>query len=115
MAYRGGRGPPPARDDAESGPRIKLSTRKLTTENKRQPGFGQGAATTLPRERLAHLARKIHRLGERPLCELFRELDAGANLQERLEKYAALEPLSGFIAARGGDRLPPARPVKGRP
>jgi hypothetical protein len=32
----------------------------------------------IPRERLRHLARRIHRLGERPLFELLAELDAGS-------------------------------------
>jgi hypothetical protein len=63
----------------------------------------------LPRERLACLARRIHALGERPLYELFRELEAGAPLHERLERYAALP--ADFIAALGGDRLPPLRSV----
>jgi hypothetical protein len=52
---------------------------------------------------LAVFARKIHRLGERPLCELFRELDRGADLRETLEIYAALP--REIIVAYSGDRL----------
>lgn len=62
----------------------------------------------IPRERLQHLARRVHRLGERPLFELLAELDAGADLGERLERYAVLP--ADFIKAFGGDVLPIARP-----
>jgi hypothetical protein len=62
-------------------------------------------------ERLAYLAGRIHALGPRPLCELFHELQAGAPLHERLERYAALP--ADFIKALGGDRLPPPHIVPG--
>jgi hypothetical protein len=67
--------------------------------------------STIPRDRLRHLARQIHRLGERPLFELFRELDAGAPLWPRLEVYATLP--ADFIAAWGGDTLPGPRLASG--
>lgn len=66
---------------------------------------------TLPRERLAHLARRIHRLGERPLAELFIEIAGGAPFEERLERYASLSDLAPFIKQLGGDQLPIARLV----
>ena len=50
----------------------------------------QAQASPLPRERLAHLARRIYRLGERPLFELLAELERGEPFRERLEAYAAL-------------------------
>ena len=75
-----------------------------------QPG-GRVLTPAAPRERLAYLARKIHRLGERPLFELFVELAAGAPLVKRLEVYARPDP--DFVAALGGDRLPPLRSVTG--
>ena len=65
--------------------------------------------TAFPRERLALLARRIHRLGPRPLLELFRELETGKPLHPTLETYARLEPLVGFIEAEGGAEIPPAR------
>ena len=70
----------------------------------------QARSPTLPRERLGHLARRLHRLGERPLFEFLREVEAGADLHERLEKYASLP--DDFIRELGGDRLPIARVVK---
>jgi hypothetical protein len=71
-------------------------------------------APALPRERLACLARRIHRLGERPLYELFRELASGAPLLPRLERYARLEADYGdFIRALSGDRLTPLRSIPG--
>jgi hypothetical protein len=72
----------------------------------------------LPPERLRLLAHRIHRLGERPLFELFSELDATpeirAPLHDRLERYAQLAPLADFIAALDGDRLLPLRFVRAR-
>jgi hypothetical protein len=52
---------------------------------------------------LVFFARKIHRLGERPLYELFRELDRGADLRESLEIYAALP--REIVIAFNGDRF----------
>jgi hypothetical protein len=56
--------------------------------------------------RLRRLASALHRLGERPLYELLREVESGADLRERLEAYARL-PVD-FIRANGGDKFPPA-------
>jgi hypothetical protein len=58
----------------------------------------------LPRERLRHLARRIHQLGPRPLFELLRELEAGANFHDSLEGHAALD--ADLIHELGADRLP---------
>jgi hypothetical protein len=57
--------------------------------------------------RLRLLAEHIHRLGPRPLYELFRELADGAEVLPRLEAYAAIAPLAQFIAELDGDQLPP--------
>jgi hypothetical protein len=59
--------------------------------------------------RLRHLAGRIHALGERPLFELLRELDRGADLLDTLEQYAHLP--AAFIREHGGDRLPRFRIV----
>jgi hypothetical protein len=75
--------------------------------NIRRPRRNFKPRASLPRERLAHLARRIHTLGPRPLYELLREREAGAPLHERLEKYAALP--ADFIRELGGDRLPVVR------
>ena len=61
--------------------------------------------------RLRHLAARIHELGERPLYELFLELERGADLHDTLERYARLSPLAEFIAALGGDRFAKPRVV----
>jgi hypothetical protein len=61
--------------------------------------------------RLRLLARRIHRLGERPLFELFRELDDGTDLSSTLEAYAKLP--ADLIREYGGDRLPAIRIVGG--
>ena len=63
----------------------------------------------LPHERFCLLASEIHHLGPRPLCELFAELDRGAELYATLERYAGIKPFADFIRAHGGDRITPAR------
>jgi hypothetical protein len=68
-------------------------------------------AARIPVARLRHLARLIHALGPRPLFELLRQLDGGAELHPTLEAYARLP--ANFIAAYGGDRLMPPRAVDG--
>jgi hypothetical protein len=72
------------------------------------------APSALPRARLRFLAGQLHRLGERPLYEFLREIEAGAPLHERLERYAELWPLRSFIQTWGGDRLPPPARLVGR-
>jgi len=59
---------------------------------------------TIPPERLRHLARRLHQLGERPLFELLAEVDRGAPLGPRLERYAQLH--ADVVNALGADRLP---------
>jgi hypothetical protein len=66
-----------------------------------------------PPERIHYLARRLHSLGVRPIYELLLELRDGADLWIRLERYAGLAPLAGFIASQGGDHLPPPRALKG--
>jgi hypothetical protein len=63
--------------------------------------------------RLRHLARVVHLLGERPLFELFLELDRGADLRDAPERFARVASLTGFIAECGADRLPQLRVVGG--
>ena len=69
--------------------------------------------TGLIPERIRYLAGQIHPLGERPLGELFLELNAGSELGPVLEAYAALAPLTDFIHAYGGDRLASPRLAAG--
>jgi hypothetical protein len=102
--------PPPRPDDQGDGPRIERFPGRLGNYSTPRPCPAQ----SIPRERLVHLARQIHPLGERPLAELFIELAAGAPLIPRLEAYARLEPLAGFIQAMDGNRLPQPRVVPGR-
>jgi len=63
--------------------------------------------------RIAHLAKRIHALGERPLYEMLRELDAGSEVEAVVERYAQLAPLGEFIRQLDGDRLQPAARVVG--
>jgi hypothetical protein len=65
----------------------------------------------LPLARLRRLTQQIHRLGERPLYELLRELEAWGDFQERVEAYARLDP--GVVAALGADELPSLRSLDG--
>jgi len=58
----------------------------------------------------------VHRLGPRVTFELLGELDRhhglGEDLDRRLERYAALDPV--ILRAVGGDHFPP-RPLRGVP
>jgi hypothetical protein len=55
--------------------------------------------------RLRRLSQQPHRLGPRPLYEFLRELDSGADLWPRLERYARLAPLASFIAELDGEQF----------
>jgi hypothetical protein len=57
------------------------------------------------RTRLQFLARRLHRLGAKPLFHFLDELAHGADLRASLENYASLDP--ALIAAYGGDRFLP--------
>jgi len=59
--------------------------------------------------RLQRLSRKIHELGEQPLYQLLREIIAGRDPGEQVERYADLP--ADFIKAFGGDRFPGLRLV----
>ena len=104
---------PPPRPDQGDGLENERLPDRLSTNFNDTTAPPQGANHAVPRERLAHLTRAIHRLGERPLLELFLELERRAKLRPVLERYAGLP--ADFIAVLDGDRLPPARLLKGRP
>jgi hypothetical protein len=107
MPPKNGERPPPLADDDLSIERFRGQLKKEFTASRRR-----SQAPRIPRERLRHLARRVHALGPRPLYELLRELEAGLPLVERLEVYARLGDLADFIKQLGGDRLPIARVVK---
>lgn len=67
---------------------------------------------TLPIARLRLLAGRLHDLGPRSTYELLRELLDGADVLERLEIYAALDPAT--VRAVGGDAMPPQVRVIGK-
>jgi hypothetical protein len=55
--------------------------------------------------RLRHLTRAVYPLGPRPLYEMFREIQAGKDLVDALERYAEIARYASFIRDMGGDRL----------
>jgi hypothetical protein len=65
--------------------------------------------TNIPR--LRHLAERLHALGPRPLFEFLVEVAAGADLVDRLERYADLDP--DVVHRLGADRMPPSHRVVG--
>jgi hypothetical protein len=73
-----------------------------------QQSFTRNSLKTQVRQRLRrqHLARRIHDLGPR---ELDRAHGLGDDLDNRLERYAGLDPV--LIAEVGGDRFP-ASPMR---
>jgi hypothetical protein len=97
----------PATRFAERAPDFRCGSGKNQTFTPTRP------LSAIPSERLRYLAERIHCLGTRPLFELFCELADGADLDMRLEAYAALAPLAPFIAEMGGDRLQRPRVVSG--
>jgi hypothetical protein len=59
----------------------------------------------IPESRLRLLAGHLQALGPRSVLEYVREILAGADPIERLERYAELDP--AIVAAVGGHKLPP--------
>jgi hypothetical protein len=55
------------------------------------------------RVRLKYLARRLRALGERPVFECLHEIECGADLRERLERYAWLDP--DVVEALGGSHF----------
>jgi hypothetical protein len=55
--------------------------------------------------RRQRLVKRIHALGPRAILELIEELGDGADLDDALERFAALTP--GQIRAAGADGFPP--------
>jgi hypothetical protein len=64
------------------------------------------------RARLKYLARRLRALGERPVFECLHEIECGADLRERLERYAWLDP--DVVEALGGSHFgPPVFVIEG--
>jgi hypothetical protein len=59
----------------------------------------------IPESRLRFLAGHLQALGPRSVLEYLREILAGADPIERLERYAELDP--AVVAAIGAHTLPP--------
>jgi hypothetical protein len=53
--------------------------------------------------RFQNLSAHLHRLGPRPTFELLKEVARGADVVERLERYARLDP--DLVEALGADRM----------
>jgi hypothetical protein len=63
--------------------------------------------------RLWRLAIRVHSLGAGRLYDLFAELENGADLQDVLERFAAIAVYRDFSRADGGDRLCGLRSLEG--
>jgi hypothetical protein len=63
-----------------------------------------GPPSTTSEPRLQYLAAHLHRLGPRATFELLKEVAAGADVVDRLERYARLD--TDVVKALGADRLP---------
>jgi hypothetical protein len=55
--------------------------------------------------RRQRLVEHLHRLGPAPLGYFLREVEAGANIPDHLERYARIDP--EFVRALGGDKFAP--------
>lgn len=71
-------------------------------------------ASAIDANRVRFLGTRVRGLGERPLYELLREVDPGAELIAMLERYARLAPVAQVIHAHDGEHLQPPRVVRGR-
>ena len=78
---------------------------RLPRRGRRRPPVVSAMSAYAPAEaRFRHLAEHLHRLGPRPTYELLREIAAGADVVERLERYAALTP--EVVHAVGAEEMP---------
>jgi hypothetical protein len=102
--------PPPL--DQGDGPQNECPAKQLGVAS--NDNRSQRQQPRIPRERLNNLAGRLHDLGPRPLAEFLAEIEAGANLHERLQRYSELWALRGFIEANGGNRLPQPILIAGR-
>jgi hypothetical protein len=65
-----------------------------------------------PDPRRRHLVSRLHALGPRVLSCFLAEVENGASVEERLERYAVID--ADDLIASGGDRFPPLlRVIKG--
>jgi hypothetical protein len=66
-----------------------------------------GAAALQARNRMRRqrLVEHLHRLGPAPLGHFLREIEAGANIADHLERYAEIDP--EFVRALGGSDFVP--------
>jgi hypothetical protein len=97
----------PASTAAQDRPDLIVQARQALPALWAAQGAGpMSAPQTIPRERLRHLASRLHPLGPRPLFELLVEIDRGADLHSRLEAYARID--RRVLRTLGGDKLPPS-------
>jgi hypothetical protein len=68
--------------------------------------YNPKTTTDQARLHLHYLARRLHKLGPKPLFHFLTDIEAGKAFRASLEEYAALP--RDFIVALGGDQLPPA-------
>ena len=85
---------PPPRPEQGDGLENERLPDRLSTNFNDTTAPPQRVNQALPRARLAHLTRAIHRLGERPLLELFLELERGAELRPLSRKVRRTFPLT---------------------
>jgi hypothetical protein len=71
------------------------------------PSIAPESLPSQARNRLRQrLVERLHRLWLAPLGHFLREVEAGANVEERLERFGRL-PVE-FVQALGGDRFAPS-------
>src|ERR1700730_6791981 len=75
-------------------------------ENIRPEPPTQAQFAAIRRLRRQRLVECLHRLGPCPLSYFLNEVERGASVAERLERYARIDP--AFVEALGGDRFAPA-------
>jgi hypothetical protein len=77
---------------------------KLPGEEKRaNPATASGHAQAINRLRRQRLVEHLHRLGPSPVGHFLNEVERGASVAERLERYSRIDP--EFVRALGGDKF----------
>jgi|GEM_PF-3291188 len=88
--------------------RLGISSFRSRIDNrdlKPNPPAKQAQFAAIRRLRRERLVERLHSLGPAPLGHFIREVERGASIPDRLERYARIDP--AFVRALGGDRFAP--------
>jgi hypothetical protein len=82
---------------------LRLARRSEPPPHTRLRRLGERPSAGVPEVRLWRLPHRIHSLGAGRLYEFFAELENGAELQDALERFAAIAVYHDFSRGNNGD------------